>query len=468
MSMGARLEGPWRSRLLIGSLGALSLLGYGIGFPWVATWGPRAHAPYVLLFAALFVLYLLAVRVVLRRPAADRVVLGLILGFGLTFRLALLPSPVILSSDVYRYLWDGQVQWAGVNPYRYPPAAEELVPLRDLVIHPQINRPAKRTVYPPGAEAVFAAVAGVAPRSLLAWRLVLLGCEAVTVGLLLALSRRMAVAPSAVLLYAWAPLAVLEGVQAGHLEFVLLPVILLALGWRQAGWPVRAGMALGAGILLKLYPVVLIVAWWRRGEWRLPVASAAVVAVGYLPYVWGVGPDIVGFLPEYFGSAEDFNVGLRYFLTGWIPFGSDLARETVRGVTMLLLGGALVAVLGGIARRRREDAAGVLEAAMATAAAYLVLVPTAMHAWYVAWILPFLVVRPSAAWLWFTGAVSLSYLKYASGSGELPLWARALEYLPLYALLLWERWGSGAAPGARAFPWRWPSRCRPGVAPHPS
>ena len=48
-----------------------------------------------------------------------------------------------------------------------------------------------RPVYPPGGELLFAAVFGLAPDSLLAWRLFLLGCEIATGGLLLDLLRRM-------------------------------------------------------------------------------------------------------------------------------------------------------------------------------------------------------------------------------------------------------------------------------------
>ncbi|MGH7534665.1 MAG: glycosyltransferase family 87 protein, partial [Gemmatimonadales bacterium] len=375
-----------------------------------------------------------------------------------------LPSPVLLSSDVYRYLWDGRVQWAGINPYRYAPAAEELAPLQDPVIYPQINRPTKRTVYPPGAQASFALVAGIAPNSILAWRLFLLGCEVATAVLLLLLLRRMEVPGAAVLLYAWAPLAVFEGVQAGHVDVAFLPAVLLALSWRQEGRMARAGAALGIAVLMKLYPAVLLLAWWRRGEWRFPAACAATVAVGYLPYLAGArapgqwpGSSVVGFLPEYIGSAEDFNIGLRFFLTEGIGLGGEVAR----GTTMLLLFGVLLAVLLWIGRGRAENARGVFRAGMAAAAAYLVLVPTAMHAWYAVWILPFLTVQASAAWLWFTGAVALSYLKYAWEPAGFPFWVRAVEFLPLYGLLAWE-WRAGRAvpapPGHRP---GW----QPGVAP---
>ncbi len=425
-------------RASLAGLGLLSLLGYTVGLRWIPGPGYEPLVRYVALYIGLFALYALAAWLALRNRSGDRVALGIILGFGLLFRLAVLPSPVVLSSDLYRYLWDGRVQVAGINPYWYPPAAPELAPLRDATIHPEINRPSKRTVYPPGAQTTFALVAAIAPNSVLAWRLFLLGCEIATGILLLRLLRRMAVPPPAILLYAWAPLAVFEGVQAGHLDFAMLPALLLALAWRQEGRMASAGASLGIAVLLKLYPAVLVLAWWRRGEWRFPAACAAVVAAGYLPYAIGAGPQVIGFLPEYFGSVEDFNIGLRSFLTEGIGLGGEVAR----GVAMLLLFGVLLLVALRIGRGLTEDAAGVFRAGMAAVAAYLVLVPTAMHPWYAVWILPFLTVRPSLAWLWFTGAVTLSYLKYAWYPAGVPLWLSGVEFFPLYAGVIWE-WRAG-------------------------
>jgi hypothetical protein len=442
------VSGRWSARGLVAGLGLLSLIGYAAGFRRVAVLGEGAHQAYVGLFAALFLVYLVTAWLVCRRASDDRILLALILGFGLAFRVTMLPTPVLLSSDPYRYLWDGRVQRAGVNPYRYAPAAPELAPLRDAEVHPLINRPAKRTIYPPGAEAAFALVAAIAPSSMVAWRLFILACEVATGALLLLLLRRLAMPASRVVLYAWTPLAVFEGVQAAHVDVVFLPALLLALAWRQGGSMGIAGAALGAAILIKLYPAALLLAWRRRGEWRFPLACAVVVAAGYLPYGVGVGTGVLGFLPEYFGSGEDFNVGLRFFLTEAIGLGGEVARGTV----MLLLFCALAVVLAWIGRGLEESPAGVCRAGMAAVSAYLVLVPTAMHPWYVLWMLPFLTVRVSFAWLWFSGAVSLSYLKYHWDPAGFPLWLRVVEFFPLYALLAWEwtRRDAVRAPGLSA------------------
>jgi alpha-1,6-mannosyltransferase len=63
-----------------------------------------------------------------------------VLGLAIALRALLLTAPPILSTDIYRYVWDGRVQAAGIDPYRYIPADPALASLRDPVVYPQINR----------------------------------------------------------------------------------------------------------------------------------------------------------------------------------------------------------------------------------------------------------------------------------------------------------------------------------------
>jgi hypothetical protein len=412
-------------------LGIVSAVAYATALPGAYRPDVAPLAAHVVVFGVLFVLYLAGIRIALGPTGRARGALGLVLGFGLLFRLLMLPTPVYLSSDVYRYLWDGRVQVAGINPYRYPPDAAPLVDLRDDQIHPEINRPWAPTVYPPAAQWLFALMATIAPNSLPGWRVLLLSLEAATIILLVRLLRRLGAPDAAVIVYAWSPLVVFEGVQAGHVDVAVIPLVLLALGWRQQGSSVRAGVALGVATLLKLYPAVLVLAWWRRGDFRFPATAASTIGLGYLPYAASLGVGALGFLPEYFASHEDHNIGLRALLT--FPFG--LTGETPRAVAMGALFAVMLAALIAIARRRGPEPEGSWEAATLAAGAYLLLVPTSMHPWYVMWIVPFLTIAPSPAWVYFSGAVTLSYLKYVAEPEPFPWWAWAAEYLPLYTLL---------------------------------
>ena len=101
------------------SVGYLSIL-IRVGHrPVLLLWGfPQTGflAPFLLYFAALFLLALIAARWTLRASTDDGGTLRLILGFALLFRLLLLPTPPVLSSDIFRYVWDARVHASGGTP----------------------------------------------------------------------------------------------------------------------------------------------------------------------------------------------------------------------------------------------------------------------------------------------------------------------------------------------------------------
>jgi alpha-1,6-mannosyltransferase len=429
----------------LAALGILSAALYALAAPVGAWFGSEPLACHPAVVGLLFALYLGALWLAGRRLAPTPRVLSVILGFAVLFRALMLTTPMYLSSDIYRYLWDGRVQWAGYNPYRYPPAAVELEALRDPRVHPHINRPGAVTAYPPGAQWLFALAARLAPGSIPGWRLVLLATDIGSLWVLLRLLPRVGAPRIAVLAYAWSPLVVFEGVQAGHVDLALILLVLLAVLARLDGSAVRAGMLLGIAVLIKVYPALLVAAWWRRHDWRFPAAVGATVALGYLPYAATLGVGALGFLPEYFlDRQEDFNLGLRALVT----WGVGLSGEVPRRVTIILL---LVGVGAAVAWIGRAHAGGrntTWQAAGLAIGVWLVLGPFSVHPWYVMWMVPFLCVKPSPAWLYFSGAVVLSYTEYLVPSARLPWWAWLGEYGPLYALLAAGAWRRAIRPRA--------------------
>ncbi len=430
---------------VLGVLGTVSAALYAGAVP-IAIWlGKEPLACHPAVVAALFMLYLGALWLVGRRLAPTGRVVAVILGFAILFRGLMLATPIYLSSDLYRYLWDGRVEWAGYNPYRYPPAAVELEALRDPVISLHINRPTAVTAYPPGAQWLFALAAQVAPGSIPGWRLLLLGADIAIFGILRRLLRRVGAPSTALLAYAWSPLVVFEGVQAGHVDLAMILFVLLALAARLDGASVKAGVLLGIAVLIKVYPTILVAAWWRRHDWRFPAGVGATVALGYLPYVATLGVGALGFLPAYFlDRREDFNVGLRALLT----WGVGISGEIPRRLAIVLLLVAVAAALAWIGRAHAQGRHDTWHAAGLAIGAWLVLGPFSVHPWYVLWMVPFLCVKPSPGWLYFSGAVVLSYTEYLVPSARLPWWAWLGEYGPLFVLLAVGGWRRTMRPAA--------------------
>ena len=83
---------------------------------------------------------------------------------------------------MYRYVWDGRVQLAGINPYRYLPCRRELAFLRDEAVYPHINRADyAHTVYPPAAQVIFALAAAVTP-GVFGMKLMIAAFDALAIG----------------------------------------------------------------------------------------------------------------------------------------------------------------------------------------------------------------------------------------------------------------------------------------------
>lgn len=433
---GARSTTP----ILLG-IGLLSLLLY-LSFALAARGTPlhvelsplrKGIIPgFLLHFFLLFALYLGAVWCTFRSAAHRHSTLLILLAFSVAFRAILLWTQPILSDDLYRYVWDGKVQAAGINPYEYPPVATELSHLRDETIYPRINRPWARTIYPPGAQWLFRAIYAAKPDSVHFLKTTIAGFDFLTILLLMLLLRAQGLHPGRAILYAWHPLAVFEFAGSGHLDGLMLPFLLLCLllmGRRRNYW---AGASLGVATAIKLYPALLIPALLRRHGPRLLLSTAAVLGLLYLPYVASAGPRVLGFLPQYLSDpGERFNSGPGGLLAYGVGLLSSRPSQVAYGVLAVAI--LLVSLRGTRAGEKGLDP---------TIAELLLLFGTfvtfaqTLHPWYLLWIVPLLAIRPSACWLYLSGAIALSYLKYTDDQSHMPLWAGILEYLPFYLLAL--------------------------------
>lgn len=383
------------------------------------------------LVAVQVAIYAAAVWLSLRtKDSRTLLVLGLV--FAALFRLSILFSTPYLSDDIYRYVWDGRVQAAGTNPYRYIPADEALAGLRDDKIYPNINRrDTAHTIYPPVAEAVFLLVTRIS-ESVTWMKAVMVGFEAVAVWALVQLLVSFGFARQRVLIYAWHPLAIWEFAGSGHLDAMVIAFMALALLARRKRGEISTGFFLACATCVKLFPVVLFPALYLRRSWKMAVAFAATILVAYLPYL-SVGPvGVLGYLPGYANERGMVN-GEQYYLLA-------VARRVLHAqVPSSLYVIFAVIVLGVVSvwvmRDRSRDELRYLRDALIVASLFILLV--APHfSWYFAWLIPFLCFIPSLAVFYLTCASFLLYLTWLGDSPDRMLVLKSLIFVPFLLLSL--------------------------------
>ncbi|MFT7542417.1 MAG: hypothetical protein ACI9K5_003396 [Gammaproteobacteria bacterium] len=438
----------------------------GVAVPWLG--GPLSGNPglrlgiLVLAGGAWVVALGWAERWATGRAALVAIVVGAIV----LRTLALLGEPET-SDDVYRYVWEGALVLGAESPYAIAPSDREEERLRWPQLYGRINHPEVSAAYPPltqGACALGVLAAG--GRSGLdqpdGWRRavfslrVLFGLADLLVLLPLAvLLRALGRSPGLLVAWAWCPLVVLESGGAGH--FDSLGVLLMVAGLAAAvrlRWP-AASLWIAAGALVKWLP--LAAAPFLGREKRARVLSAGLVAVGigagFVPLLFleGGARGLFGGLGEYAFRWESFNLGFRWLeqvLQGYFPM--DESWNDARRVARVLVLGCL-ALTGLMLLWRRVDApraCGVL------LGLFLVGTPT-LHPWYLLWIVPFLALQRSPAFLWLVAVAPLTYWPLTrwktEGVWEEPGWLWPSVALPFLALLVFElvrRWRTRGAKAA--------------------
>ena len=380
--------------------------------------------------------YCLASWVVWRTRAA-RSTLLLVLGFAALFRLTTLHTNVYLSTDPYRYVWDGRVQAHGINPYRYVPADPHLRFLRDRKIYPHINRKKyARTIYPPAAQWVFFALTRC-QETIRGVRVTMVIFEGLAVWFLVLLLGDFGLPPQRVLLYAWQPLCVWEFAGGGHVDAVMLAGVALALLMHRRDRPFATGTALGLAVLAKLFPLVLFPALWRRWrwDWRMPCALAATIFLGYLPYAVTYSVrGALGFLPAY-AAEEGIQNGDRFYFLNMLPSGFLLAH----GIPPYrVFAGLVVGLFSAVAawaywQPPADERSDVRRGACVAALVLGTLSPAVD--WYFAWLAVFLPLLGDASLLWLPTVSFVLYYNWGFTNADEVFLQNSAIFLP--AVLLW-------------------------------
>ncbi len=382
--------------------------------------------------------------------------------------LALVASPD-LSDDVYRYAWEGELVSSGISPYASAPEDPRHAELAARIpqIHARVNHPEVSAAYPPVAQLAFAGVVRVAhaisdatgadrqPTTLRSMRVFFTLCDLACLIPLVLLLRRTKLPASLAVAWGWSPLIALEFGASAHFDSLGILFLLGSLaafvasgdrearGGREFALDVLGGVLLGAAIWVKLLPLC-VAPFALRGPARWLRAAALLLSLLALatPVVFWTGGTngLLAGLSAYGLRWEAFSfvyVWIEKFPRDFLGLAMDEGptdpRVLARSFVLLLWVGFGVWTYG----RTRS----VLRATTRLIAAFLVLTPT-LHPWYLAWMVPFLALRPRESWLWVVFVAPLLYVTRAnwvlSGDAIAPDWLWLAVALPFLVLLACE------------------------------
>jgi hypothetical protein len=259
-------------------------------------------------------------------------------------------------------------------------------------------------------------------------RLGMLGCDAATAAIIISLLSRMGRPTTRLVAYAWHPLPMWEIANNGHVDALMVALMMFGLWLAFTTRPLQGAAAIALGVLAKPLAVVALPVIWRPWDWKMPALVAAIIGICYLPYA-SVGSGVFGFLATGYLNEEGLSSGDYVWpLALW---------RAIAGVTpdvhIYFAGAALI--LGAMAmitalRPARSIESSIADIKRMLLVALLLLSPN--YPWYFLVVVPFVALSGGApAWAATIGAL---LLQEEAGWGEfVPLLARKSV---LYAAVL--------------------------------
>jgi alpha-1,6-mannosyltransferase len=370
-----------------------------------------------------------------------------ILTLGILARLVFHFDLPFLSQDIYRYLWDGQIQQLGINPYLYTP--DQLIEIvgfpdaRLLVEKMEALSAAHFSNYPPASQLLFKAAALFHQEDFMPavvfLRSLYLVFDIVLFFVGVAFLKRLHLEPILIAWYFLNPLVIVEGIGNLHGESLMFCFSLLGLGYALQKKALKGGVFLGIAIAIKLLPLLFIPFFYKYlgvKKFSLFCFSIALCSVFFwLPFWEGnMAIHYKETLDLWFTNFE-FNGSLYNLIRaiGYKIKGYNIIRQLGQLTPFLILGLTLALSL----LRSNRTADSILKSLLILLSGYF-FISTTVHPWYIINLI-FLGIATGYAYpLVWSLTVFWSYSAYGPNGFEENVYLQFTQYLLVYGFVVWE------------------------------
>lgn len=368
------------------------------------------------------------------------------LGWAALLRVILLWAEPNLSGDFHRFLWDGRLIAAGLNPFLYLPAnvAPDTIAQMDTLLQGMgsINA-ANFSCYPPLNQAAFALAGIMAPQSIaggiLSLRILLIAADVGIIALGWRMLEDLKKPGYLILLYGINPFVIWEFTGNLHFESLMLVALLGALRSLQKNRWLLSAVLFSLSVAVKLIPLIFLPLLWRYLGFKKALAYYALIALTQgLLWLYFVDEALLrnfqSSLALYFQKFE-FNASVYYLIreAGYRIVGHNIIGTAGKILPFVTLSG----VIALSSLRSNQKFAGLLQNMMWVILLYLALTTT-VHPWYLATPLLLMVFTGYRTPLLWTFMVVLSYSAYTQEVYRENLALVFFEYAVVLCFLIWE------------------------------
>lgn len=343
-------------------------------------------------------------------------------------RIIFLFSPPLGSNDVYRYLWDGKVFCAGVNPYKFSPNDSQLHELQSEKLPSEVTFKHLKTIYFPAAQVFFLTAYKISGEEIWGTKILILISEILL--LLAALKFLPDKRKKFTLLYFAAPLTLIQFAVDAHLDaFGFVFMVLSVFLFEKKKYKISLALLAFAVLIKPAAAVIFPIYLFYVEGWKVKIINASifisVVAGSFFPFTIDANPFESLFL---FAERWVFN-GAVYSLIN-IFIGDYLTARIICGVIFA----AIYALIFFSKFELREK--------IFYSMLILLLCSPIVHPWYVGWLAALLILNSMRSGIVFVALASLTSItvynfETAKVWKEYPV-VLMIEYIPVFFFLLRE------------------------------
>ena len=367
-------------------------------------------------------------------------------GLAILLRFIALFSIPALSDDYFRFIWDGQMSLAHVNPFQFTPLeyirSHQVSPYL-LHLYNGMNSQEYQTVYPPVLQYIFAFSAYVGNKtdwgSILLMKSIIVICEVGSMRLLYLLLTKYGLDTRNSLWYYLNPLIIIELTGNVHFESVLIFFFLGFLLFMHNKSLIFSASFWMLSICTKMLPLMLAPLILRQlGIKRFTIFGFAATICGMLlffPYFnWHLVQNIGQSLGLFFKLFE-FNASIFYFIRwlGYFYVDYDIIEQVAPILGII----SLVSILCISFWPSRKFS--FIEKSLWIFSIYF-LFSTMVHPWYASLLIMLSALTKFKFPIVFSILIVLSYFPYSLKiyNEETGLWWIVIEYAVLFMFIIYE------------------------------